>query len=214
MKILFCSLSDRPILSKPMFQQLEQYCNKHDYKCVLEDKILDKSRSPSWSKIKLLQREMNNNPDYDIIVWVDDDILITNTEIKFEELIKSYSFDNILISEDVVESSPFNCGVLVCKNNKQTYNYLKEIWELCEKYPKYKFNGYWEQDIITIHYKSESFQKSSLTIIPHNIIQSFYRDYAIPEEKKWRPGQFSVHLTGMHLLRRIQLRDEILSIIS
>ena len=113
-KVLICSLSDRPVLSKPMFDQLEEYCNLHKYKCVLETELLTRSRAPSWSKILLLQREMKNNPDIDLIVWIDDDILITNKIIKIEELIENYEFNKILVSEDVIWS-PFNCGVLICK---------------------------------------------------------------------------------------------------
>lgn len=213
MKILFCSLSDRPILSKPIFDKLQEYCNRHNYKCVLENKSLDESRAPAWSKIRLLQREMKANPDYDMIVWIDDDILITRQDIKFDELIKPYSFENILVSEDVVWS-PINTGVLVCKNNQETYDYLEEIWELCEQYPEKKFTGLWEQDIMVIHARITSLmnpnQRLPLTVIPHNIIQSFYRDHDLPAEKRWKLGHFSAHFTGMSLDRRIQMRDEIL----
>jgi hypothetical protein len=209
MRILFCSLSDRPILSKPMFDKLQQYCDRHNYKCVLEDKILDESRAPSWSKVRLLQREMKANPDCDIIVWIDDDILITRQDIKFEELIQPYPFDNILVSEDVVWS-PINCGVLVCKNNQVTYDYLEEIWELCEQYPEKKFGGLWEQDIMVTHARMTTNKKLRLTVIPHNIIQSFYRDHDLPPEKKWRMGHFSAHFTGMSLEKRIDMRDQVL----
>jgi len=213
MKILFCSLSDRPILSKPMFDKLQEYCNRHKYKCVLENKSLDESRSPAWSKIRLLQREMKANPDYDMIVWIDDDILITRQDIKFDELIKPYPFENILVSQDVVWS-PINTGVLVCKNNQETYDYLEEIWELCEQYPEKKFTGLWEQDIMVTHARMTSLmnpnEKIPLTVIPHNIIQSFYRDHDLPAEKRWKLGHFSAHFTGMSLDRRIQMRDEIL----
>jgi hypothetical protein len=214
MKILFCSLSDRPVLSKPMFDKLQRYCNRHNYKCVLEDKILDESRAPSWSKIRLLQREMKNNPDYDLIVWIDDDILITREDVKFEDLIKPYPFDNILVSQDVVWS-PINCGVLVCKNNVETYDYLENIWELCEKYPEKKHGGLWEQDIMVTHARMTSLmnpnEKIPLTVIPHNVIQSFYRDHDLPAEKKWRIGHFSAHFTGMPLERRIYMRDQVLA---
>ena len=214
MRILFCSLSDRPILSKPMFDKLQEYCNRHNYKCVLENKSLDESRAPAWSKIRLLQREMKANPYYDLIVWIDDDILITRQDIKFDELIKPYPFENILVSEDVVWS-PINTGVLVCKNNQETYDYLEEIWELCEQYPEKKFTGLCEQDIMVTHARITSLmnpnQKLQLTVIPHNIIQSFYRDHDLPAEKRWKLGHFSAHFTGMNLDRRIQLRDEILN---
>jgi hypothetical protein len=201
-KIVFCSLSDRPDFSKPMFDHLQQYCDIYNYKCVLENKVLDTTRAPSWSKIKLLQREMLNNPDIPYIVWVDDDIIITNKDIKFEELINSYQFKNILISKEVVP--PFNCGILVCKNNTETYNYLQHIWELCEKYPSYKHKPNWEQEIFI---KDYYMNQSHIFLIPYKIIQSFYR----VQNRDWVKGHFSAHITGMSLDMRIQLRDEVLS---
>ena len=212
MKMLFCSLSDRPQLSQPMFNHLQDYCNKHDYKCVLENKVLSTERAPAWSKILLLQREMKNNPDIETIVWIDDDILITNKNIRFEELIKDYPFNNILVSADVIYS-PINSGILVCKNNQETYDYLTKIWELCEKYPDKKWGGLWEQDIMVKNLKIPN-QKISLTVIPHNIIQSFHRDHTLKPENKWKPGDFSAHFTGMSMSKRIQYRDEVLSKIS
>jgi len=203
--IVFCSLSDRPDFSKPMFDHLQQYCDIYDYKCVLENKVLDTTRAPSWSKIKLLQREMLNNPDIPYIVWVDDDIIITNKDIKFEELINSYQFKNILISKEVVP--PFNCGILVCKNNTETYDYLQHIWELCEKYPSYKHKPNWEQEIFI---KDYYMNQSHIFLIPYKIIQSFYRI----QNRDWVKGHFSAHITGMSLDMRIQLRDEVLKIIT
>ena len=218
MKILFCSLSDRPVLSKPMFDKLQQYCDRHNYKCVLENKSLDESRAPAWSKIRLLQREIKANPDYDWIVWIDDDILITREDIKFEDLLRPYKFvnckQNVLVSEDVVWS-PINTGIMVCKNNQDTYDYLEDIWELCEKYPEKKFSGLWEQDIMVTHARMVTLMNTSeivpLKVIPHNVIQSFYRDHDLPAEKKWRIGHFSAHFTGMSLERRIYMRDQVLA---
>lgn len=217
MKILICSLSNRPILSQPMFETLKSYCLRHNYKCVLENELLTDTRAPSWSKILLLQREMKNNPDIDLIVWIDDDILITRIDLRFEDLLRPYKFvnskENILVSEDVVWS-PFNCGVLVCKNNSETYNYLQHIWDLCEKYPEKKFGGLWEQDIMVKDCQLTSVMNPNeplpLKIIPHNVIQSFYRDHDLPENKKWKIGHFSAHFTGMSLEKRIQSRDEVL----
>ena len=207
-KILFCSLSDRQMeFSLPMLNYLENYCDKHGYKCVIEDKSLDESRSQAWSKIKLLQREMTNNPDYDLVVWYDDDILITNPELKFEELIKDYDFKNILLSEEV--HPPFNAGVIVCKNNQETHDYLEHIWNLADKYPKYKTEANWEQEIFIRDYNNDN---SKIKTIPHTIIQSFYREFDCPENFKWKPNHFSAHITGNHLSikQRVILRNQLL----
>ena len=203
---LFCSLSDRPEFSEPMFHHLSNYCSKHNYKCVLEEESLDTSRYPAWSKIKLLQREMKNNPKIHTIVWIDDDILITNQNLKFEDLIRDYTFENILMSEEI--HPPFNSGVMVCKNNQTTYDYLEHIWNLCEEHPRYKQDGLWEQSIMGIDYQSD---KSKIKLIPHNIIQSFYRDWDLPENLKWKPGHWAAHITGMDLSKRIYFRNEIIN---
>lgn len=206
MNYLFCSLSDRPLLSEPIFETLKKYCNKWNYKCVIEREVLDDSRAPAWSKIKLLMREMKKNPTIPYIVWIDDDILITNDEIDFSELMEAYPFHCVLVSEDVIWS-PFNTGIIVCKNNDMTYNYLGEIWDLCEQYPDKKHSGLWEQDIMVIH---DRMYPNYITKIPHNIIQSFHRDHTLPNEKKWKAGDFSAHFTGMPLEKRIKYRDEVL----
>jgi len=212
---LFCSLSNRPILSEPMFNMLQIYCDKWKHKCVLEKEVLDNSRAPSWSKIKLLQREMKNNPLIPYLVWVDDDILLTNHKTDFSELIKDYPFaenSGVLVSEDVLWS-PFNCGMIVVKNNEETYKYFDDIWELCEKYPDKKHNGLWEQDIMVIHDKMVSQMnpnQSYITKVPHNILQSFHRDHTLPKDKKWRMGDFSAHFTGMELEKKMKYRDEVL----
>ena len=202
--IMFCSLSDRPILSAPIYDKLKEYCDYHNYKCVLEDKSLCNERAPAWSKIILLQREMKNNPDYDYIIWIDDDILITDKDKKFEEFIKKYSCGHdIFVSADAVKSYPMNTGIIVCKNNKETLKYLEHIWELCEKYPQYK-NGVclWEQDVMTKDYETNKFVK----IIPYGTIQTFQRTRNLD----WKEGDFSAHFTGMDMETRIKMRDEVI----
>jgi hypothetical protein len=209
MKIIFCSLSDRPDFSKPMFEHLQQYCNKYNYKCVLENKSLCNERSPAWSKIILLQREMKNNPDYDYVVWIDDDILITNKNKKFEDFINNNIQSNIIVSEDALRSYPMNTGIIVCKNDNQSLKYLQHIWQLCEKYPNSKHSGLWEQDIMTRDYV-ENQKGQFIKILPYKTIQTFYRI----QNRDWTLGDFSSHFTGMPLDMRMKLRDEVLKIIT
>lgn len=204
MDILFCSLSDRPVFSTPMFQHLEEYCVKNNYKCVLEYKSLCDDRAPAWSKILLLQRVMKNNPDIPYIVWVDDDIIITNKNVRFEDLIKPYDFKNILLSEEIYP--PFNTGMIVCKNNDETFKYLTHIWNLCEKYPQYKKRANWEQEIFQRDYQTN---KKHITTIPYRIIQTFYRK----QNPDWKPNDFSAHITGMSMDLRMEMRNDILKII-
>jgi len=207
--ILFCSLSDRPNLSQILFEHLQSYCDKHDYKCVLENKSLCTERAPAWSKIILLQREMKNNPEVDYVVWVDDDILITNKNKKFEDFIYSNKDANIIVSEDAIRSYPMNTGIIICKNDNESMKYLQHIWQLCEKYPQYKTGVcLWEQDIMTIDYRENN--NKYVKIIPYKTIQTFQRN----SNKDWTRGDFSAHFTGMNMDDRIKMRNEVLSMIN
>jgi len=210
-KLLFCSLSDRPELSEVHYNHLREYCDKHDYKLVLENKSLDQSRAQSWSKIILLKREMINNPDFDYIIWIDDDILITNKNKKFEEFTINNANDNIIVSADAIKSYPINLGIMICKNNSETLKYLDYIWDLCEtNYPEHKFNPNWEQDTITKDYLETNLnnpnQNHIIKIIPYNTIQTFHRHNNLD----WKHDCFSAHFTGMNLQDRITLRNDIL----
>ena len=206
-KILICSLSDRDYFSAPMFQRFKSYCTKWNYKCVLEDKSLDTNRAPAWSKILLLKREMKLNSEIPYIVWIDDDILITNQNIELLKIIEeNMENNNILLSAEVVP--PFNTGFIICRNNEETYNYLNRIWNHGEN-SKFKTIPNWEQEIMIKDYENN---KDHIKILPYGMIQSFYRDYHLPEEMKWKEGDFSAHITGMLIGRRMSIRDYLLKI--
>ena len=208
-KILICSLSDRDYFSAPMFQRFVSYCNKWNYKCVLEDKSLDTNRAPAWSKILLLKREMKLNPEIPYIVWIDDDILITNQNIELLKIIEeNMENNNVLLSAEVVP--PFNTGFIICRNNEETYNYLNRIWNHGEN-SKFKTIPNWEQEIMIKDYENN---KDHIKILPYGMIQSFYRDYYLPEKMKWKQGDFSAHITGMLIGRRMSIRDYLLKIIT
>ena len=64
MKILFCSLSDRPDFSQSIFQQNQKYYDKYNFDFIYEDKTLCEERHQSWSKILLLERELEKDYEY------------------------------------------------------------------------------------------------------------------------------------------------------
>ncbi len=209
--LLFCSLSDRPELSEIHFKHLQDYCDKHNYKCVLENQRLNGTRHQSWSKILLLKREMENvrNKDIDYMIWIDDDILITDKDKKFQDFIDIN--ENIMVSEDAEKSYPMNLGIMICKNNKETLNYLQYIWKICEtEYPEHKFKPNWEQCVITKDYLKTN--NKIIKILPYKTIQSFYRDHPY-NNMDWEKGDFSAHFSGMTLEKRIILRNKILKIL-
>ena len=210
-KIRVLSISDRPSLSDCIHKHLCDYCNHHGYDIQIVSHTLDSSRHISWSKVILLLDAIKAG-GYDYYVWFDDDVLITRQDIPLSQFITDHQFHSqaeksILISEDVCDSCPFNAGVMICKPGASAI--METIWNLADVLGnRHKPN--WEQDAL-IHYWRENANnaKNEIQIIPHRTIQSFYRDYDLPETLKWRQGDFAAHITGMELHMRLAILQTI-----
>lgn len=180
MKILFCSLSDRPHRSQAVLDHNIKYYTKHGYRYIHETNSLDDSRHPAWSKILLLERELINNPTIDYAVWVDDDIMILDHSKKIEDFINQNSFRNILICEGISDSWLMNSGFMICRNTIETIKFLRHIYDKAN--PECHRKGVWEQQALHDYHLVDS---TRITIIPHRTMQSAWRFY--------QNGDFAIH---------------------
>lgn len=62
------------------------YAKKHNYTLIVNNKILDSSRKPSWFKVLMAQEHL---AFYDWLVYIDTDTLIMEHQIPFEKLVFS-----------------------------------------------------------------------------------------------------------------------------
>lgn len=192
-KIIMVSLSDRKSLTELTWPTIKSYCEKNNYKYEFCDHLLCNDRAATWSKILLLKDTLIKYYDYDYVVWMDDDILITSPVIKLEDIIKKFNFDKIdeyvMISEDF-SGCVLNAGAMVLKVNQKSINFLNSIWSSS---PIEKYFGLllYEQDVIKDFYLKNN---KDILIIPFCNLQSFYKD--APDNFKWRPGHFSAHFSG------------------
>lgn len=183
-KTLVVSLSDRPHLSDKFYKSNAEYFKRYDIDFLYEKTLLTEERHPSWNKILLLQRELKK--DYDYVVWMDDDILITNHTIDLNDIIAKYEFDNILIDDNAhIGKYKINCGMFVCKNNDTTKEFLQSIWDNAK--PEHYFGGVWENDTFQEYLKNNP-ENKMLKIIPHKVLQSFKHCHS--------PEDFSIHFAG------------------
>lgn len=101
---------------------------------------------PYWSKIAGINKILNNQetalknaPEW--IVWIDDDALITNENIKAQEIIDHYAPEgseiNFFVTEDsmshVRKDIPLNSAVLFIKNNDWSREFFQAVWEMRTK---------------------------------------------------------------------------------
>ena len=188
-RIVVCSFSDRPSFSQNSWNVLSKYCKKHGYDTVLRSSMPDTGRHQSWNKIILL-KELSEK--YDISVWIDDDIVITNPEVPLEYYLDIFEKSNAKIAtqKDIDGGSePVNCGFMFVKYGSG--DLLQRIWDNGEgKECMTKSN--WEQVSIAELMKTAP---DDFFVYPSRTLHSFYNKN-IPESDRWNDGDFAAHVVS------------------
>lgn len=214
MNICICCLSDRPWLWSKTRPILEEYCKKHNYTFVFKDDSLDYSRAPSWSKLLMVEELL---PMYDYVIWIDDDILITDMDKPITDFISVNNNKGITLQKDPnirtkdinkkLLKDDINCGFMFFKNKPETLNLIKSWYKYCDINPSKAVQNNWEQDILVNYYNN--IDKSEINIVEYRTFQSFHRGN--DADYQWHPGDFSAHLTGICKRKRLQLIEQLLS---
>jgi hypothetical protein len=198
-KICIVSVSDRIDLYAKTFILMNRYADKHGYDTKLFTDVLDKQRHPSWSKIPAMKLIMNESK-YDFIVWMDDDIVITNPEISLSHFIDKHNFRKskatLLVSADMPnEPSTFmNCGILFMKpKSPSAITLLDSAWAYGDACPLTKQHYSWEQEAFNFLYRFGN--REDFLIIPLPNFQASARFQSNPAVT-WKPGYFSAHLNN------------------
>lgn len=139
----------RLVLSERVSANQQEYSKVRGYKYLEYPENLavegSKKYEPYWSKIAGLNRILNGQepslkekPDW--IVWLDDDAIISNHNIKFEDVIAHYGGNEetyFIVTEDAEsyknKNIPLNSAVLIVKNNNWSRKFFKKVWEMKDK---------------------------------------------------------------------------------
>jgi hypothetical protein len=104
---------------------IRDYALKQGYTFHVYRDKLDKSSHPNWSKPKAL---LNHIDEHEVIIWMDADTIIFNTEKKFETILDScVPIKKIIACEDIGKHSMLNSGVVIFRSHQYTKN-LIERW--------------------------------------------------------------------------------------
>ena len=208
-KYKFCivSVSDRPELYSKTFNLMHTYCGKHGYDLQLHRTILNAKRHPSWSKIPALQLALQDST-FDYIVWMDDDIVITNPDIPLSYFVDKYNFRKLkatlLVSADMPNepSTNMNCGILFVKAKKSSaQSILESVWQYGDAFPLTRKGFSWEQEGFNFLYRYGD--REDFCIIPLPNFQAPAR-FQFNQELTWKPGYFSAHLNNGALPIKLQ----------
>jgi mannan polymerase II complex MNN10 subunit len=105
----------------------QDYADKHGYHLYNESDMLDKSRPPSWSKIRATQRLLQEE-NCTWVFWLDADTVIMNSEIRIQDFLPSDPTKDLLLSVDT--GGGYNAGVWLVHNTWWGRNFLDTWWNM------------------------------------------------------------------------------------
>ncbi len=208
---------------------MESYCLLHQYELIVHHKVFDNRRAAPWSKILALQHALRSS-SAEWLVWVDDDILITNPHVSLAALIKRQSAHHacdasshdgktegealltlepdLIVSEDAQSKNgfPINTGILAFRQSEWSHEFLETVWSLGAK-RQHTHAPWWEQTTITQLWSEREDVRRRTRVVPMPDLQSFYRypETGDPSHTIWSPGCFNAHFTGLPCLVREHL---------
>ena len=155
MNICICSLSDRSWLYNMTKPNLEKYCHKWDIDFKFCDKVLDHNRAPAWSKLLFVRKIINYNL-YDWVIWIDDDILLTDFNKDIKDFITGdkniiLQYDPVVKSEgDKLIKDEINTGLVFFKCDKKTIEMIDCIYIMGGTSPHRTICN-WEQELFILY---------------------------------------------------------------
>lgn len=197
------STDNRRPFAQYTLKSFQDYSKKWQYDFYTHYERLDMTRAVQWGKIKAVIDLLETNK-YDWVVWLDDDIFITNPTISFDAMIQDHGKDaDVIISahkEKLPEHNDVNTGLFLVKNTPWAKKFLKEVWDI--GYTKYfqDTGSFWEQSAMQDLLETTAYKNcKQVSRLPARKIQSFITllvkgdkgDYG-----QWQPGDFAAHLAG------------------
>mmetsp|Transcript_10537 Transcript_10537/g.38774 ORF Transcript_10537/g.38774 Transcript_10537/m.38774 type:complete len:408 (+) Transcript_10537:148-1371(+) len=131
-------------------QVVRAYALQHGYDYVLEDTLdpsIGDTAHPSWHKLALLRRHLQNKL-HDAILWIDADAVVNNFEVRVEQFLQlAPHADLILCSDDAKLLKGFNAGVILVRNTAWSVNFLSR-WIATISSSGFAWRHPWEQEAL------------------------------------------------------------------
>lgn len=215
----------------------KSFCDLYgiDYYHLTTVHPLMQDTQPQWSKIIWIQ-EMFRKHEYKIVIWIDDDVVITNFRHNFFtpllQRMKNNQKDVLLVFDAGDDTSQLNTGIMIFKNTTFSKMLLEKIWK--------KRRGnlgtcplqscLHEQEALNQLYQQEkTIREHVLVLLPRenlSNLNTFHRQSHYDERRKmsvdyekdpvlfrWKKGDNTCHCTGMSEKLRLQAISECIQMV-
>lgn len=181
-----------------------KYAEKHGYLALPKTDNFSQDQV-HFDKFVHILDVMEKNPSVDWVWWLDNDAMITNFDIRVEDLVDTDY--HIIMPTDI---AALNSGSFIVRNSAQVKEWLNF---LLSKKKEYKDDKKWfeQQAVIDFYPKFQDLFK----IVPQQWLNSYdYKMYNVEgtdllgQDGQWYPGDFVIHWPGLPNPARVQLAQQ------
>ncbi len=168
-----------------------EYCKRHGYSLLVYADP-DCERNICWHRATALMQNLHN---FDLLVWMDADSLITNHEIELPQFAQNL----ITVAKD---RNGINDGVMFVKGGEESRKLIQRIWNE---------DGTSMQDAMQKLYDKDASVSQLIAVVPQQRFNAYLmEEYNLPKESlgNWSPGDFMLHLPALSMDRRVELINE------
>lgn len=161
-----------------------------------------------WQKMAWVQRGLR---DYDTVIWLDADALLTNLDARLEDFMPDAQAAMFISADwgDCAERDRpfhFNTGNFVTRRIPEVTEVLfAEMWELGRA--KWWDRWGYEQSTLQEIKRTRSILGELIHVLPGRALNAVPRaaQPGANNNNPWAPGDFLAHLTGISNVRRLEL---------
>lgn len=191
---------------------VKRYAAKKNYPVIIRRETVEiPNRIPNpdimdanWQKLFWL-RELIDRIDTEYLMWIDDDILVTNTDVDLESFIHRDPGNDIYISYDhwsddffFPKKPIFNSGVMIIKNTAGSRRILDAAIATYYSYNGWLWGDFSDQTAVEYVYLTTNGE--GFSVIPHGSLQSLATVLG-----EFKEGDFLLHMAGLSTKRRLEL---------
>jgi hypothetical protein len=184
------------------------YATKHGYTYIEGgEQFWDRTRPIPWSKTAFVLANLQATPDGTLFWLSDSDVLITNPDIRVEDLFHELlpGDKDLLITIDAC--GHLNSGNLLMRNSP----WLREFWGRVDQQRDLTHHIWWENAAIIrlLEMNPADLAKTQVTT-EHKRINAYLQ--GLPGQPLWAPGDFLIHFAGIYDLETMEaLAQKIIS---
>lgn len=186
-------------------KNISAYAEKHDYGLIVYDKIIFPDVPPCWNKICAILHNLNQ---YEWIIWIDADAIITNFDTTLESIITPHQDYDLLVCLDIYwQVQCINSGVMMVKNTQWTKQLFTKVWKNPAPHELNDQNVLFQEIVNEMHPKANSplFWTDYCDKIQHPKVKIFPETLFNTHIRNFQKGHFVLHLMGLSTEVRVDV---------